>query len=456
MSSAAGPQQHFNVYDYGAKGDNTTDNTGAFTAALQAAYANKGGVVDIPTGMYRFEGNLTIPPGVTLAGSYSVVPSHDLRNHQALDDGSVLVPTGGRGAACDLDCTRAFITITQNAALRGVAIWYATQESVQLPVPFPWAVFLGDPDGAYNAGRSADNAAVTDVELLGAWNGVAAVAAHRHYIARVQGQPLNVGVFVDETYDIGRIENVHFNPWFSSAQPFVGYQTVHGRAFVMARSDWEYVLNTFAFGYAVGYHFIERQHGSMNGNFLGIGMDLATNASVLVEQSQPFGVLITNGEFTAFCDGGFCAPRRADGSVPSPAHVVVGPANVGAVKFVSSAFWGPAAAVARTAGTGTVSFTQCHFDAWDNHVPANASATGKPALEHRGTAAVQQVGGSLIMSQNEFVGGFAAAGIAHVRVGANASKTIFTANVLRGALNVTHDAGAGGKLIVSDNADDSP
>ncbi len=35
----------------------------------------------------------------------------------------------------------------------------------------------------------------------------------RHYIARIQGQPLNIGVFIDSTYDIGRIENVHFNPW---------------------------------------------------------------------------------------------------------------------------------------------------------------------------------------------------------------------------------------------------
>ena len=32
-----------------------------------------------------------------------------------------------------------------------------------------------------------------------------------------------------------------------------------------------------------------------------------------------------------------------------------------------SAFWGPAARVARTEGTGTVSFTQCHFDSWDCH-----------------------------------------------------------------------------------------
>lgn len=52
---------------------------------------------------------------------------------------------------------------------------------------------------------SKDNAWVTDVELLGAWNGIAAVNAHRHYVARVQGQPINIGIFVDATYDIGRL-----------------------------------------------------------------------------------------------------------------------------------------------------------------------------------------------------------------------------------------------------------
>ena len=35
-----------------------------------------------------------------------------------------------------------------------------------------------------------------DIELLGAWNGIAAIRSHRHYIARVQGQPLNIGVCV--------------------------------------------------------------------------------------------------------------------------------------------------------------------------------------------------------------------------------------------------------------------
>lgn len=199
----------------------------------------------VPPGLYRFAGSITVPPGVSLVGSYQVVPSHDLRGGQPLDDGTILIPTAGRGVECDINCTAAFITVTENALVKGLVILYDEQERVNTPVAYPWALFLGDPEKVYSASGSADNAAVEDVELLGAWNGIAAVSAHRHYIARVQGQPLNIGVFVDATYDIGRIEDVHFNPWFSSAKPFVYYQTTHGRAFVFGRSDWEYVFNTF-------------------------------------------------------------------------------------------------------------------------------------------------------------------------------------------------------------------
>jgi hypothetical protein len=328
-----------NVLDFGARGDNKTECTAAFRAALAAAATEGGGSVLAPSGIYRFSGNLTIPPGVTLTGSYDVVPSHDLRQGTPVTDGTVLIPTGGRGLPCDINCTRAFVTVARNGCLKGLVILYDEQERTALPVPYPWAVFLGDPDRIY--GGSADNAAVMDVELLGAWNGVAAVAAHRHYIARVQGQPLNIGVFLDETYDIGRIEDVHFNPWFSAAAPFVYYQTTFGRAFVMGRSDWEYVFNTFAFGYAIGYQFIERATGSMNGNFVGIGADLMTNASVMVEQAQPMGLLITNGEFTAFCDTPAHIFCQGPGANRSPVHVRVGAGNVGAVKFTSSSFWGP-------------------------------------------------------------------------------------------------------------------
>ena len=64
----------------------------------------------------------------------------------------------------------------------------------------------------------------------------------------IQGQPVNIGVFVDQTYDIGRLEDIHFNPWFSKQHPFVYHQTNFGVAFIFARSDWEYAFNLFAFG----------------------------------------------------------------------------------------------------------------------------------------------------------------------------------------------------------------
>jgi hypothetical protein len=95
--------------------------------------------------------------------------------------------------------------------------------------------------------------------------------AGRHFIARIQGQPLNTGLFIDSTFDIGRVENVHWNPWFCTRIPFMRWQLTHGRAFVVARSDWEYFYNTFAFGYSIGYHFIQSTDGACNGNFLGIG-----------------------------------------------------------------------------------------------------------------------------------------------------------------------------------------
>lgn len=37
-----------------------------------------------------------------------------------------------------------------------------------------------------------------------------------------------------------------------------------------------------------------------NGNFLGIGADYMSVAAVVVDQADPYGLLITNGEFTAF------------------------------------------------------------------------------------------------------------------------------------------------------------
>ena len=73
---------------------------------------------------------------------------------------------------------------------------------------------------------------------------------------------------------------------------------------------------------------------------------------------------------------------------------------------------------------------------------------------HKGTPAIDQLGGTLIVATNEFTNKGELLDKHHIAVGAAAKKTIVTGNVIAGKLSVTN-AGKG-KLIVTDNADDSP
>jgi hypothetical protein len=65
---SAWPPAIFNVMDFGARGDNVTDDSGALRGALNAADRNGGGVVYFPAGAYRLNGWFLIPKRVVLRG----------------------------------------------------------------------------------------------------------------------------------------------------------------------------------------------------------------------------------------------------------------------------------------------------------------------------------------------------------------------------------------------------
>ena len=125
-------------------------------------------------------------------------------------------------------------------------------------------------------------------------------------------------------------------------------------------------------------------------------------------------------------------------------------------------------------GIGTVSFTECHFDQckshvyrWhlgcilprvpaiivrtgDNHLNANGSA-----YEHRGSPAVEQLGGTLILSGNEFPRPGTQLSIAAVGPLKPRTKTIVAENIIKGPLKIENRADKRAKVIVANNADDS-
>ncbi len=384
----------YSVLDFGAKGDGKTDDTAAFQKALDTAGAAGGGVVKAPRGTYFFAGHLHVPRAVALEGIWQSVPAHngirDAGLPKPTDDGTTFLVTENRGT----EDGPAFITLTHNSTLKGVVIYYPEQDPAKVPAPYPWAIAM-----------RGKNPAVLSVELLNPYNGIDASQNERHLIRDVQGQPLRRGIWVDAIYDIGRIEDVHFNPWWSNKPELFHWQQTNGEAFIFARTDWQYVFNTFCFGYSVGYKFVQTRSGACNGNFLGIGADDCFTA-VVVENCAPMALLISNGEFVSFHG-------------PDPTMVRVESTNAGSVRFSNCAFWGPCNQIAKIDGKGTVGFSDCTFVQWDRK------------KENR--AALQAMGGTLLVRGCEFQ-----QDRPQIELGEGVQRAVISDNVTKGPVKITN------------------
>jgi hypothetical protein len=406
-TAGAAEPEVLNVRDFGAQGDGRTDDTAAFQKAMDTAGQAGGGVVHAGRGNYWFAGHLNVPNGVTLEGMWVSVPAHNGVRDRGLpkptDDGTTFLVTENEGK----EAGPAFITLNVNSTLKGVVLYYPKQDPEREPAPYPWAIAM-----------RGKNPAVLDVELLNPYNGIDASNNERHLIRNVQGQPLRRGIYVDHIMDIGRIENAHFNPWWSMKPKLFAWQQANGEAFIFGRSDWQYVLNTFCFGYKVGYKFVKTPAGVCNGNFLGIGADDCYTA-VVVEDSAPFGLLISNGEFVSFHG-------------PDPTMVEVGAQHAGSVRFVNCAFWGPCHQIARLGGRGTVGFSDCTLVEWD--------------AQNEGRAALQVDSGSVVVRGCEF-----RANKPQIKLGEAVKRAIVTDNLVNGALRVRNDSK--GSVQIANNAD---
>ena len=394
----------WNVVALGAKGDATTDNTAVFQAALKAAGEAGGGIVEVPSGRFRINGTLAVPAGVTLEGTYRVPPSvnvsYGTRPEEKLE-GTTLLAYAGRGS----EEGTPFITLAgNNAAIRGLVIDYPDwKQSVVPPAPYPPCVFSQD----------TLNVGVSECCLLNPYEGIKFIRAARHLVRNVTGYPSKRGIFVDECYDIGHIENIHFWPFgvsYQQDEPYCKWINVNGVAFELARTDWHYVHNTFCFGYGVGYKFSEVKTGGTNGNFLGLGADSCRRA-VVVEQAQPPGLLITNGEFVGRW-----------GSTDSVGVEITDKAQ-GKVSLVNCSFWGPLdQCVWMHAPECQVTASACQFVHWDNH--------------QRGAAAIQLDAGKAIVQGCTFE-----LDQLDVAVGPKVRSALLTSNQAEGGFRVENQAG---------------
>jgi len=126
------------------------------------------------------------------------------------------------------------------------------------------------------------------------------------------------------------------------------YQLTNLEAFVFGRTDWEYVLNTFAFGAHIGYRFIKTENGISNGQLSGIGSDFGP-ICMQVDAIKAWGLQITNGQF-----------NNTKGA--QAAAIITNPGSLGSVQFANCSFWTTQGHAAWLQGQTTVKFTSCSFN----------------------------------------------------------------------------------------------
>lgn len=320
---------------FGCKGDGVTDDTAALQAALEEA-STKGPVCYLPPGMYRLNSSVIVPPGVTLGGSSGGVP------HSEHPIGSVLLAYGNRGNA-EGD---PLVTLKPNAVVRNVIIHYPEQTLPNV-APYPWSIRA---DG--------ELCQVIDVTLTNPYQAIDVGSKWNelHLIRNVFACPLKTGIYIDQCTDIGRIENVHFNPNFwtrMALKPsFAGgdikaYLEQNLVGFKIGKTDWEFISNSFVIFPKIGFHFDDFGHGPGNAVITQSGGDICPVA-VRVDRSQPHaGVQFVNGQFMS--------------------TVEIGAENSGPVKFSNCGFWGTELTKEqiRHEGPGALVLSACHFTGWD-------------------------------------------------------------------------------------------
>jgi hypothetical protein len=371
---AAHPIEYVNVKDYGAKGDGKADDTRAIQKALNQT-VNQGGVCFLPAGKYRLDGTLTVPASVTLKGSYDGVP------HPKHPNGTVLLIYGGKG---DSNATPT-ITLKFNASIKNLLIHYPEQQAPPQVIPYPWTIQI---DGQL--------CQVIDIAMTNPYMAIDAGTKvnELHLIRNVFACPLKIGVYVDQCYDVGRIENVHFNPnfwkrmelepklpappkgfkgsevayWHKLLKPYLQENLI---GFKMGKTDWEYISNCFVIWAKRGFLFDDFGHGPGNVAMTQSGSDIAPIGVQINQTQEHSGVQFVNCQFM------------------STFHI--GPKNKGPVKISNSGFWTVPGTLEQIVneGSGTVIVNACHFSDWD--------------IPNKGVPCIRATNGRLILSNCDFM-----------------------------------------------------
>lgn len=303
---------------YNAVGDGVTDDTNAFQNALNAAGSAGGGTVYVPAGRYRINGTLSVPASVELRGIFDTP-------HHTMGEGSVLFAYTGKGS----ETGTPFITLAQNAGVRGLTIYYPEQDSTNFQ-QYPWTI-RGNGSGVYAINTTLSNS----------WQGIDfgyTNPCDNHYINYVDGCMLKRGIYVGNSATEGWVENVHINPHFWMRTPYIGspdgiynewqYTLLpqlrgYDEGLILGNCNNEHILNFFIFGAYNGLRTEAQGTGKPNAKIYLAGFD-SLRVGVNIGDVGANGIDFIGTQFIISAGD----PQRG--------YVVVGSGSTGTTRFFNS------------------------------------------------------------------------------------------------------------------------
>ena len=344
--------------EFGGVANGVFDNTNAIQNALTKAGNEGGGIVFLPPGRYRVNGNLTVPTGVELKGASDVasVPK---------GQGSIIEIYAGKN---EPDGTP-FLQLSQRSGIRGITFNYPEQKSsmTKNPATLPKYPYCMRATGAdvyiVNVGvRATDNA----VDLF-------THKCDNHYVDYLAGHVFRNAIKVGGGSSNGIISNYQFNslvmacgyeyPKFSSwpggwpnseneqtAKDAVYTQNWTDLLFLILEDCKDQILYN-NFHYASHQGIIFGKNGTKpSGICMGLGLDASLRSICFEGLDEEKGFDLINTQAVSIARDSFSETRFIETS-----SNFTGEANL-----FSSDYWGNAR-YAGVFGSGSVNFIMPHF-----------------------------------------------------------------------------------------------
>lgn len=329
----------FDVTAFGAAGNGARADDDAINRALEAAYANNGGIVWFPPGFYLIESKVIVEHTVTLLGAGWDGGGHPYAGSWIMTrTPGVNLEIRGRGTLVQ---AIGFSQSQPHVPHQGDQDW--------TPLDHDFAILV-----------AADDVFLKQIHFLPCTRGIKIQSAGRAILDHIFGQPLTTGIEIDNARDVVKVNNIHFWGFWSGDPPVRGWMRKQGTGLNCLRADNPQFSNLFFLGYQRGIAFGASDHG-VTSKFKIVNADCDECVTGLEVNGPKTTGHLTNFSAHAYKKGEVCISVAGDGTT-----VFIDQAKIS--NCLGNAL--------RASGNNTRVFaTSLWADGW------NAGKTGAPAVE---------------------------------------------------------------------------